>query len=352
MTGKRKLGLLSTLSFIALFSSSGVQAAEGIDAAKLYHDYCSVCHGDKGDGKSRAAGSMNPPPRDLTSAQAGIDLTRERMIKSIAEGRPGTAMAAWNNQLSSEQIAALADYIRNNLMAPVYTSDADEGRRIYAEYCSVCHGDKGDGRSRAAGSFFPPPRDFTTEEAKEKLNRDRMIFSVSYGRANTAMAGWETQLSKEQIEQVVDYVRARFMGLDPNEPKESKETRADMTLPYVDNLVGNVKNGEALYRFNCVPCHGDNGDGKGPRAYFILPTPRDFRHPAAVNSLNRPHLYEAIAKGTLGSEMPAWEKVMTRQEMVDISEYVFETFIHEGEKAPAADSSKEGHGGHDHAHMH
>ena len=46
-------GRFFTRVIVVFFMSLSVQAAE-IDAAALYHDYCSVCHGDKGDGKSHA----------------------------------------------------------------------------------------------------------------------------------------------------------------------------------------------------------------------------------------------------------------------------------------------------------
>ena len=32
----------------------GPDAAEPVDGAILYHEYCSVCHGDRGNGDSRA----------------------------------------------------------------------------------------------------------------------------------------------------------------------------------------------------------------------------------------------------------------------------------------------------------
>src|SRR6516225_10450213 len=34
--------------------------------------------------------------------------------------------------------------------------------------------------------------------------------------------------------------------------------------------------GERVYRENCVACHGEKGDGKGPQAYRLRTKPRDF----------------------------------------------------------------------------
>jgi mono/diheme cytochrome c family protein len=78
---------------------------------------------------------------------------------------------------------------------------------------------------------------------------------------------------------------------------------------------------------NCTACHGADGKGNGPRAYFIYPRPRNFHHPASKARFNRPELFNAIKKGVIGREMPAWEKVMSDQQIADITEYVFQTFI-------------------------
>src|SRR5512140_2061154 len=84
--------------------------------AALYHNYCSVCHGDNGDGQSRARGSLNPPPRDFTTAQSLQELTRDRMLAAVNGGVPGTAMVAWKRQLNDAQIAAVVDYVRDTFM--------------------------------------------------------------------------------------------------------------------------------------------------------------------------------------------------------------------------------------------
>jgi mono/diheme cytochrome c family protein len=81
---------------------------------------------------------------------------------------------------------------------------------------------------------------------------------------------------------------------------------------------------------NCTACHGEDGDGNGPRAYFIFPKPRNFLHPASRARLDRPTLYTAIQKGVAGREMPAWGKVLTNQQIADVTEYVFQTFIRPG----------------------
>jgi len=283
------------------------EIGSSITGAVIYHEYCSVCHGDAGDGKSRASGSLSPPPRDFTTAEVAAILTVERMTDAVTNGKPGTAMTAWSQQLSPSEIAAVVDYIQHTFMLPI-TSAQGQGRRIYSEYCSVCHGDRGDGNSRASRSLNPPPRNFTSKRAKEELTRSRMIFSVKYGRPNTAMTAWGSdQLDDNQINAVVDYVRQSIMGLNSDEDTSSASTEhiagksshnqhalsdseADMNAPFENGMKGDYASGETIYRTNCSTCHGESGNGQGPRAYFINPKPRDFGHPAARASLNRPHL--------------------------------------------------------------
>ncbi|MCB1876704.1 MAG: c-type cytochrome [Chromatiales bacterium] len=313
------------LGLLTLFAACGSFATEmPAKPAKIYHDHCSVCHGDHGDGQSRARGSMVPPPRDFTTPQAAVELTRERMIAVVSAGKPGTAMAGWATQLKPTEIAAVVDYVREHLMRPVATVDAGAARKLYAENCSVCHGDDGRGAKWTFTNMSPRPRDFTAPDSKT-LSRDYMIRTVSYGKANTAMPGFETQLDGTQIGTVVDYVRGTFMGLDARNEPVRPILAAQPPMP--GGLHGDAEMGKARYLQNCATCHGVAGDGKGPRAYFILPKPRDFRHPASRHGLDLGRLYQGIAKGVRGSEMPAWDTVLAPQEIADIAEYVYRAFI-------------------------
>ncbi|MEH6824167.1 MAG: c-type cytochrome [Motiliproteus sp.] len=321
------------------------------DMGGLYAEHCSSCHGANGDGQTPL--SLNPPAKDFSSFKVAAELSRERMVKSVLDGRPGTAMAAWRDRLTAAQIDGVVGYIRANFMPAVTTETVNEGRRVYARHCSVCHGDTGQGALWARSGLDPAPANFTVPSTVAVLNRERMIASVAYGRAQTAMPAWKGRLSDEQIEQTVDFIRYSIMRLPSDalhqaaghvpagslyaQPDNAHETNGEDVLaaPLPYGLVGNVNMGVALYQRNCVVCHGVTGDGNGPRAYFIFPKPRDFRAPEAQAKYSRAHLFDVISKGTLGSEMPAWNKVLTDAEIGHLAEYVFKAYI---EKDGAAGS--------------
>ena len=214
---------------------------------------------------------------------------------------------------------------------------------LYHNYCSVCHGDKGDGRSRATGSLSTVPRDFTSADSRRELSRERIAAAITHGRPGTAMVSWKTQLSATDIDRLSEYVFNTFVqgqtpvasgpisGTKAHGGREadtaSTPARVDMTAGLPNGLKGDLKRGGAFYLANCAACHGASGDGAGPRAYFINPKPRNFVEEASRARFNRLALYAAVSEGRLGSEMPAWKQVATPQQMADVSEYVFQTLI-------------------------
>jgi len=337
-------------------------ASDDDNAARLYAETCSVCHGEKGDGNSHASAGLKPPPKDFTTHEAKQKLTIEYMIHVIAHGKPGTAMVGFSARLSDKQISSLAAYIRTRFMRDtkgksIISHTGSTGQSIYALTCSVCHGEDGEGAVWGQTSMNPPPVNFTLQDRSRDLPRERMIHSVSNGRPGTAMTAFKTQLSQDDIESVVDYIRQAFMinaasentsaATGPAQPatastvgmavlhdsmkeSDSMQKRTDSSLfdqPISASLSGDAASGEIHYMQNCTACHGADGKGEGPRAYFIYPRPRNFQHPASKARFNRPELFNAIKKGVNGREMPAWEKVMSDQQIADITEYVFLTFI-------------------------
>jgi mono/diheme cytochrome c family protein len=112
---------------------------------------------------------------------------------------------------------------------------------------------------------------------------------------------------------------------------------SDMSLPMPLGLKGDPDKGRIFFMGNCFTCHGVKGDGEGPRAYFITPPPRNFLLEASRQRLNRPVLFEAITNGRLGSNMPAWGKVLNNQEIADVAEFVFQNFI----SAPQGNTGKQ-----------
>lgn len=385
-----------------------------VDGGQIYAENCSICHGDNGDANTRASGSLRPPPRNFTTINAALELSRERMINSVTNGRPGTGMMPHKDRLSTQEIAAVVDYIRANFMKFPQHTDKKQfakhaaGEKIYAKNCSVCHGDKGTTAIWARGGLNPQPRDFTTAKARQELTRERMINSVTNGRPGTAMMPHKERLSAKEITQVVDYIRATFMqnpatadaqqtqraapsasqgaasqpmqghpqmpgfsapgaaapasasgayanaphampphqgphdgGMPAMNAAPEPVVSVDMTVPMPKGLKANIAKGREFYMHNCFTCHGVKGDGKGPRASFNTPRPRNFTSEASRMVLNRERLFNSITHGRVGTVMPAWGKVLNDQQIANVAEFVFTAFIQAKGAAAAKASSQQ-----------
>lgn len=85
---------------------------QSIDRGKeLFSQNCIVCHGENGDGKGPRAAELNPAPADLRAHMPFH--TDPQFFSFIANGFPGTAMPAWKDQISTEDIWNLLNYLRS-----------------------------------------------------------------------------------------------------------------------------------------------------------------------------------------------------------------------------------------------
>ena len=92
---------------IAWASSTG-NSSEG---EKVYQTNCQNCHGNQGRGDGALAGDLTPPPADLSSQRVQSQYDQE-ILETIRNGRPGTSMPSWKEDLSEEQLHDVLAFIR------------------------------------------------------------------------------------------------------------------------------------------------------------------------------------------------------------------------------------------------
>lgn len=108
---------------------------------------------------------------------------------------------------ASDSSAIAADKLPFNLK---------EGKRLYTQYCGVCHGDAGDGTGQYYGfSLTPSPANFTDKAFMRSLSDDTVYKvisegSVSVGKSNMCPP-WGKTFHSEEIDCLVAYVRT-FSG--------------------------------------------------------------------------------------------------------------------------------------------
>ena len=107
---------IATLVFaigLIMALSSTTRAFAADDAAALYSQRCTSCHGDKGHGDGAAAKYLKPAPSDFaTSLKSKTD---DWIAKAIKGGGPAVGESPTmpsSTDLSDDQIKGLVDYIK------------------------------------------------------------------------------------------------------------------------------------------------------------------------------------------------------------------------------------------------
>lgn len=85
---------------------------------------------------------------------------------------------------------------------------------------------------------------------------------------------------------------------------------------------GDAAKGEKVYKANCVVCHGDKGDGKGPAAMGMTPPPRNFTSAADMKGIDEARLKKSIAEGRPGTPMVGFGKTLKAGDIDDVVAYV------------------------------
>ena len=80
------------------------------------------------------------------------------------------------------------------------------GKDVYATYCLSCHGDGLRGNGPLSEALNPPPTDFSAPHAKVHPDAD-LIYWIQNGVQGTAMPGFRSQMSDQQIRDVIAYIQ-------------------------------------------------------------------------------------------------------------------------------------------------
>jgi high-affinity iron transporter len=85
-----------------------------------------------------------------------------------------------------------------------------------------------------------------------------------------------------------------------------------------------VARGEAVFKAQCIACHGEKADGKGPAAVAFTPGPRDFTDPAAKWTVGREpaQIHETVANGIAGTGMAGFAAALSSEDLWDVTHYI------------------------------
>jgi mono/diheme cytochrome c family protein len=90
--------------------------------------------------------------------------------------------------------------------------------------------------------------------------------------------------------------------------------------------------GRSIYVEHCQKCHGENGDGRGPKSAELSIAPQDFTNAQAMSRITDGEFFWQISEGH--RPMPAFKDKLTEQERWQAADYI-RTFAKAASSGPA-----------------
>jgi cytochrome c oxidase cbb3-type subunit 3 len=165
------------------------------------------------------------------------------------------------------------------------------GARMFASYCSVCHG------SDAKGSYGFP--NLTDAHWRWGGEADTIKTSILGGR-HGIMPAWGAVIGEEGVKNVAAYVRSELAGLKLPEGAE-----------------GDVAAGQQIFATNCVACHGPQGKGVPAMGAPDLTASTGWIYGSSLTQLQ-----QTIRNGRQG-QMPAQEPYLGNDKVHLLAAYVY-----------------------------
>ena len=143
-------------------------------------------------------------------------------------------------------------------------------------------------------------------------------------------------------------LRALHALMDRHAPPDSVAARAAILVQRIGAAVGGVlepfpkrppslARGEAVYRQQCIQCHGPAGGGDGPKAKHLKgPPPADLADQAALSGVSPLDMYRKTAIGVAGTGMPEYAEALSAEDRWAVTAYIVtlradERMVREGE---------------------
>jgi cytochrome c oxidase cbb3-type subunit 3 len=180
------------------------------EGAALYGKYCALCHGPEGEGYAAdSATNLN----NVTFLATSSDLF---LYNAISEGHPGTTMSPWadyrGGPLGETDIWNIVGLLRSwQTLASVDVTNAVikgvalRGEPVYEVYCESCHGPNG-----SDGPYVT----LNNPQFLANASNGFIRFAIINGRPDTPMPAYQSQLSPQDIDDVVTLIRSWEKPID------------------------------------------------------------------------------------------------------------------------------------------
>ncbi|WP_440811391.1 FTR1 family protein [Pseudomonas syringae] len=165
------------------------------------------------EGKVVATAEYQQQLENLTTLQSLILTLPQRAERAELAQGVGELKSAVTSRQDAAQVTRQARQLGARLalayevsQAPAITPDPARGAPLYAQHCSVCHGDSGAGDGPAGIGLEPAPSDLRDVTRLDRLSLYDLYNATGLGIAGTDMPAFADQLDDRQRWDVATYI--------------------------------------------------------------------------------------------------------------------------------------------------
>ena len=244
---------------------------------ELFEGYCSECHGDR-----------VPVVEDAAQAR-----------QAVAGGGAHQTMPVWGDVLTEEQLEALVQYSMDASSGAPF----EVGQTLFAQNCTPCHGDFGEG-----GANPSRPDDFIAPISTAEYLKTRDDYTlravIAQGQPNFGMAPFGNAFGGSLDDDEVDAIVTFMRSWEENPPVE---------LPPGVKVAEDTLTGQEIYADVCAQCHGSLGIG------FVGPSLVD---PQFQSQNTDQEIFDTINLGHEAAAMIGWGDVFSADQIQQLVEFI------------------------------
>ncbi|CAI8986880.1 high-affinity iron transporter [Pseudomonas sp. IT-P253] len=139
--------------------------------------------------------------------KVGLEQGVSTLRNVIAARQDGADVARQARQLGAKLAVAY-----EVSQAPIITPDPTRGAPLYAQHCSVCHGDAGAGDGPAGVGLTPPPANLRDTARMDQLSLYAIYSTLGQGVEGTDMPAFADQLDDRQRWDLATYIASFSAG--------------------------------------------------------------------------------------------------------------------------------------------
>ncbi len=181
-----------------------------LNGAKIYDQNCADCHGPRGLGDGPQAAQLSVPVATLGLSDFASQLTPAAWYTVVTQGKMEKFMPAFAKLTDRQRWDVVAYAMSLSTPADLVS----QGKSLYAQDCTACHGPNGKGDGPKAVNFTPRAQDFTNQAYMAQTSSATIDQAINSGIAPDMPAYSNTLTANERLA-LVAYLRSLTFAIPP-----------------------------------------------------------------------------------------------------------------------------------------